>query len=61
MRSFSAAARYTEQSVTASDPPAERKDSASLVRKESAGEGTARHQPDYSVAVDYRTSYVSVN
>merc|ERR1712000_82527 len=30
-----------------------------MIRKEDAAEGSPRHQPDYSVAVDYRTSAFS--
>ncbi|KIV99579.1 uncharacterized protein PV09_08756 [Verruconis gallopava] len=43
----------------AAEPPAERPDSTQMVSKESAGQAQPRHQPDYDVAVDYRTSAYS--
>jgi NADH dehydrogenase (ubiquinone) Fe-S protein 4 len=45
--------------TTSEDAPAVKLNSDSTqIRKESAAEGM-RHQPDYNVAVDYRTSYVN--
>ncbi|KAF1994809.1 NADH-ubiquinone oxidoreductase-like protein 21 kDa subunit [Amniculicola lignicola CBS 123094] len=43
------------------DSPAERVGNSALIRQEGAAEGAGalRHQPDYSVAVDYRTSNFS--
>jgi hypothetical protein len=47
--------------TTSEDAPAVKLTSDSTqIRKENAAEGM-RHQPDYNVAVDYRTSYVSSN
>ncbi|KAK5008473.1 hypothetical protein LTR28_003926 [Elasticomyces elasticus] len=40
------------------EPPAAKPGQAAMVRDEGPAEGRPRHQPDYSVAVDYRLSYV---
>jgi NADH dehydrogenase (ubiquinone) Fe-S protein 4 len=47
-----------EHKTTSEDAPAVKVNSDSTqIREESADEGM-RHQPDYNVAIDYRTSYV---
>lgn len=60
-RAFTTTPRFQdaapEPKSSASDPPAETKDSASMIRKEGPAAGLARHQPDYNAAVDYRSSY----
>ncbi|KAK5011109.1 hypothetical protein LTR28_005654 [Elasticomyces elasticus] len=40
------------------EPPAGKPGQAAMIRDEGPAEGRPRHQPDYSVAVDYRLSYV---
>jgi NADH dehydrogenase (ubiquinone) Fe-S protein 4 len=51
------ASKEAESKTDASDAPAVNLTESSQIRKETAKEGI-RHQPDYNVALDYRTSYV---
>jgi NADH dehydrogenase (ubiquinone) Fe-S protein 4 len=50
---------YADSTPTASSdqPPGPKLGESELVRKEGPSEGLVRHQPDYEVATDYRTSY----
>jgi len=49
---------YADTAATPDKPPGTRLTDSSLVEQEGPAESMARHQPDYSVATDYRTSYV---
>jgi NADH dehydrogenase (ubiquinone) Fe-S protein 4 len=50
---------YATKDTTPEDAPAVKLTSDSTqIREEGAAEGM-RHQPDYNVAIDYRTSFVS--
>jgi len=51
------ASKEAESKTDPSDAPAVNLTESSQIRQETAKEGI-RHQPDYNVAVDYRTSYV---
>jgi NADH dehydrogenase (ubiquinone) Fe-S protein 4 len=51
------ASKEAERKTDPSDSPAANISESSSIRQENAKEGV-RHQPDYSVAIDYRTSYV---
>jgi hypothetical protein len=61
VRAFATTTRYNDQSAprnadASTESPAERPDSAKMTRQEGPAEGAARHNPDYEVAADYRTS-----
>ncbi|KAF2739045.1 hypothetical protein EJ04DRAFT_509198 [Polyplosphaeria fusca] len=45
--------------TTSADSPAERPGESLLIRQEGVAEGQPKHQPDYNVAIDYRTSNFS--
>ncbi|KAF2682117.1 hypothetical protein K458DRAFT_370711 [Lentithecium fluviatile CBS 122367] len=51
--------KEVESKTTAGDAPAVNLTESSQIRQESAKEGNVRHQPDYNVAIDYRTSNFS--
>ncbi len=45
-----------EPKTTSEDAPAARRGDSAMISSENAVEAAPRHQPDYNVAVDYRTS-----
>jgi len=47
-----------EPKTTSEEKPTGGSGEAGLIRQEGPSAGSPRHQPDYNVAVDYRTSYV---
>ncbi|KAF1956007.1 hypothetical protein CC80DRAFT_414613 [Byssothecium circinans] len=49
----------SEPKTSPSDAPAVNLTESTQIRQEGASEGNVRHQPDYNVAVDYRTSNFS--
>jgi len=49
---------YTDNATRPDEPPGPKLSESSLVKQEGPAESMARHQPDYDVAPDYRTSYV---
>lgn len=56
-RSRTYATKEAESKTGSDDAPAVNLTESTQIRQENAREAV-RHQPDYNVAVDYRTSYV---
>lgn len=49
---------YADNAAISDQPPGPRLGGSSLVKQEGPAESMVRHQPDYNVVTDYRTSYV---